>query len=233
MAFNYTFGKALGIAGFYDQTNLGNNYGVLAGNRTHIFNAIYSIELGNPAKGGVAGAFLNGWQVSGVTQVQSGANLTGNSTQNFGINANGFLNTNGHAVSNVSILGTPDINLSPIVTCDPRKGLGHNQYINPSCFALPTTPGQNGPTMLPVMYGPWYFNSDLALFKSFPITESAKLQFRADGYNFLNHPLWSFNGQNLGLSFDKDTGQLTNPLFGTVTQKQGHRVIQFAVKFMF
>jgi hypothetical protein len=52
---NYTFGKALGIVGFYDQTNLDNNYGVLAGNRTHIFNSAYSFELGNPVKGKLAG----------------------------------------------------------------------------------------------------------------------------------------------------------------------------------
>jgi hypothetical protein len=232
-AFNYTFGKALGIVGFNDQFNLGNNYGVLAGNRTHIFNAVYSVELGNPAKGGVASAFLNGWQISGVTQIQSGANLTGNSGQYFGINSNGYLDTAGYAVSNVALLGTPNISLSPILTCDPGKGLGHHQYINPSCFALPTTPGQNGPTTLPVMYGPAFFNSDLALFKSFAIKEAMKLQFRVDGYNFLNHPLWSFNGSNLGLSFDSATGKLTNPLFGTVTQKQGHRVVQFVVKFQF
>jgi hypothetical protein len=131
------------------------------------------------------------------------------------------------------MLGTNDIQLSPIVTCDPRKGLGEHQYINPSCFALPTTPGQNGPTVLPAIYGPAFFSSDLALFKSFQVTESKKLQFRFNGYNFLNHPLWSFNGQNLGLSFDGSTGQLTNANFGTVTQKQGHRVIELAVKFLF
>jgi hypothetical protein len=83
------------------------------------------------------------------------------------------------------------------------------------------------------MYGPGYFNSDLALFKSFNFSESKKLQFRVNAYNFLNHPLWSFNGNNLGLNFDGTTGKLSNPNFGTVTQKQGHRVIQFVVKFLF
>ncbi|MGE5645315.1 MAG: carboxypeptidase regulatory-like domain-containing protein [Acidobacteriota bacterium] len=239
LTLNYTFGKALGIVGFHDQFNLDNNYGVLAGNRTHIFNAAYSIELGNPVRGGVAGGFLNGWQLSGITQIQSGANLTGQSLGDgtsgsyFGLNPNGFLNSLGYAVNNKSILGTTDISLSPLITCDPAKGLGPHQYINPSCFALPTVPGQNGPTVLPAIYGPAFFNTDLALFKNFRFTESKALQFRVNGYNFLNHPLWSFNGQNLGLSFDKATGQLTNPMFGTVTQKQGHRVVQFVVRFLF
>ena len=72
-----------------------------------------------------------------------------------------------------------------------------------------------------------------ALFKTFQITEHKKLQFRIDGYNFLNHPLWSFNGSNLGLGFDGTTGKVSNPNFGSVTQKQGHRILQFVVKFLF
>ncbi len=234
VSMNYTYGKALGIPGFYDQFNIANNYGVLAGNRTHIFNAAYSIELGSPVKDNkIAGGFVNGWQLSGITQIQSGANLTGNNSQNFGINANGFKDSAGYAISAAAINGTPDLQLSPLITCDPRKGLGTHQYINPNCFALPTVPGQNGPTMLPAIYGPSFFNSDLALFKSFNISESKKIQIRVDGYNFMNHPLWSMNGQHMGLNFNGTTGQLTDPLFGTATQKQGNRIIQFVAKFLF
>ncbi len=234
VAFNYTWSKALGIVGFYDQTNIDNNYGVLSGNRTHVLNASYSLELGNPVHGGgVAGGFANGWQLSGITQIESGPNLTALNSGNFGINANGFTDTAGYAVSNVSILGTPDIQLSPMLTCNPASGLAAHQYINPSCFALPTAPGQNGPTILPAIYGPWFFNSDLSLFKTFNISESKKFQLRFEGYNFLNHPLWSFNGNNLSLNFSGVTGQLTNPDFGMVTQKQGNRIIQLVAKFLF
>jgi hypothetical protein len=45
--------------------------------------------------------------------------------------------------------------------------------------------------------------------------------------------LWSFNGGNLGLSFDPDTGKVSNQNFGITTDKQGHRIIQMAVKFFF
>jgi hypothetical protein len=73
----------------------------------------------------------------------------------------------------------------------------------------------------------------MGLFKSFAITENKSVQFRVTGYNWLNHPLWSFNGNNLNLSFDKTSLQQTNANFGTVTSKQGHRIIEFAVKFFF
>jgi len=136
-------------------------------------------------------------------------------------------------ISNVSLLGTPGIQLNPILTCNPSSGLGHNQYINPNCFSFPKNVGQNGPSVLPAIYGPAFFNSDLGMFKNFNISESKKLQFRFNAYNFLNHPLWSFNGNNLNLGFDGSTGKVNTPTFGTVTDKQGHRVVQLALKFFF
>ena len=193
-----------------DQYNLANDYGVQSANRTHIFNAAYSIELGNPINNNkIAGGFVNGWQLSGITQIESGPNLTGIQGQNFGMNLNGYKipgsisaqNPTGINISNVSLLGTNDIQLNPILTCNPASGLAANQYINPSCFAIPTAIGQNGPSVLPAIYGPAFFNSDLGLFKNFQIKESKKLQIRFNGTNFLNHPLWSFNGANLDSGF--------------------------------
>ena len=78
-----------------------------------------------------------------------------------------------------------------------------------------------------MIYGPAYFNADLGIFKNFKVTEKKKLQLRANAYNFLNHPLWSFsNGANLNLGFNGTTGALNTPLFGYVTQKQGRRLVQ-------
>jgi hypothetical protein len=236
---NYTFGKGMGIiegAGdnLVDPFHLDDNYGVLPSNRTHIFNAAYSVELGNPSKNPVAGAFVNGWQVSGLTQLQSGPNLTGYQNQNFGMNLNSAkIPGTTFNISNTSLLGTPNIQLNPILTCDPRSGVSGQQYINASCFAAPSAVGENGPTLLPAIYGPGYFNFDLGIFKTFKITETKTFQFRFDGYNILNHPLWSFNGGNLGLGFDATTLEVNTPNFGKTTDKQGHRIIMFGFKFMF
>jgi hypothetical protein len=99
---------------------------------------------------------------------------------------------------------------------------------------VPTQLGQNGPTVIPPVYGPAFFNSDLGMFKNFNISESKKLQLRFNAYNFLNHPLWSFyNGTNLGsVGFSAPT-TISAPNWGTVVDKQGHRVVQVAIKFYF
>ncbi len=232
---NYTYGKTLGIVGS-DNFNLNNDYGPLAADRRHIFNAAYSIELGNPVRQNVlAKGLANGWQISGITQLQSGVNLSAQNSGNFNLNTNGFLLSNGLKSTSATIVGTNAVPLQPILTCNPTGNLGHNQYVNGSCFAIPTQAGQNGPIVLPEIFGPAFFNSDLSMFKNFRMGESKKLQFRFSSYNFLNHPLWSFRGagNNLNLNFNGTTGKLDNPNFGTTTEKLGHRIIQLAIKFYF
>jgi hypothetical protein len=76
--------------------------------------------------------------------------------------------------------------------CNPAKGLKSGQRYNPACFGMPAY-GQQGPLEWPYMRGPAYFDSDLALFKNFQITERQKLQFRISAVSFLNHPLSQFN----------------------------------------
>ena len=258
---NYSYQKALGIISPSNgQANLNpfdltSNYGVQPGDRRQLFNVAYSIEFGNPIHDSkFLGGLVNGWQLSGITQIQSGANLTfsnnGPATTSDNFNLGGGLNgaiipgsksianPDGIAINNQSILGTNAVQLNPLVTCDPRSGLGEHQYINGNCFTIPTVAGQNGPTLLPVVYGPGYFSSDLGVFKNFSISESKKLQFRIQAYNFLNHPLWSFpDGGNLSLKFSQDsvTGAITqtNSNFGSTTAKEGHRVVELAVKFYF
>ena len=156
---NYTYGKAMGIVSpALDQYNLANDYGVQAANRTHIFNAAYSVELGNsvndkrsPAALSMAGSF------PASADRKRRQPHRDQRRQNFGMNLNGY-KIPGHAhltiISNVSLLGTNDIQLNPILTCNPASGLGPNQYINPSCFPFPTAIGQNGPSVLPAIYGP-------------------------------------------------------------------------------
>jgi hypothetical protein len=246
---NYTFSKAMGIrgengtSGVGDPTNIRNDYGVLPNDRTHLFNAAYVYQEGAISHGNkLVGGVVNGWQISGLTQFQSGNPLQAINSSNFGMGGNfqpGATLPNGVSVAGVGITndlvtGSPSINEQPILTCDPRNGVGKNQFMNPNCFALPT-PGNNGSFIFPYVKGPAFFNSDLSLFKNFQISEAKKIQFRASFYNFLNHPLVSFNPAggdgNLTMSFNS-AGKLS-PNFGTADYLNGNRTIQLVLKFFF
>lgn len=233
---NYTFGKNLGIAGAFDEFNLYNNYGNMPNDRRHVFNAAYSAEIPNLYRGSskFGKGTGNGWQFSGITQIQSGVNLTGNTAGAFNLDFNGAKLANGQNISSSSVFGTPSIVVRPLLTCDPQ-GSGGQRYINQSCFGLPTQPYQSGPTILPEVVGPAFFNSDLGVYKNFQVSESKRLQFRFNAYNFLNHPLWSFisGSPNQKLVYNQTSGKFDNPVFGLATEKQGRRLVMLTLKFYF
>ena len=92
---NYTFQKAMGIISpTINPYNLKSDYGALGSNRTHLFNIAYSLDEGNIFHhGALVDGVANGWQLSGVTQLESGANLTfsgngGGGTGSFNTNFN-------------------------------------------------------------------------------------------------------------------------------------------------
>ena len=73
--------------------------------------------------------------------------------------------------------------------------------------------------------GPGLDNYDMALLKSTTITESTKLQFRAEAVNVFNHT-----------QFKNPNGTVNNTGlggFGYVTSAQDPRIMQVALKFHF
>jgi hypothetical protein len=165
---------------------------------------------GNPYVGGA----VNGWQLSTYTTYQSGAplqtSLGGNlNTAYPGVSVPSIgapdlpdysiLLPNGTRATTVSEstwLGTNAYGgsggglLLPQVVCNPQNH-GKGQYFNPNCFQAPAY-GTQGTLIWPYLHNPAYFDSDLALFKNFQITERQKLQFRVSASNWINHPLGQF-----------------------------------------
>jgi len=244
---NYTFGKALGIRGengsaIGDPTVLRNNYGTLPANRTHIFNVAYVYEVPtiHNANRFVKGA-ANGWQISGITQYQTGVDLQAAVSSNF--NFAGFIPAGttfmGRTITNAiqgsasNVLGSGDLTLMPTLTCDPRQGLKANQYMNGACFSPWLTPGSQGNYIFPTMTGPGFWNSDVSLFKNFTwgSSENKKLQFRIFGYNFLNHPNRTFISNDSGLNLTFNSSGVRNPNFGYATNTVGHRILQGMIRF--
>ena len=244
---NYSFSKVLGIRDGYsgngagagtieDTLNYKNNYGVLAYDHTHVFNLVYVLHAGNHVHGNpVLKGLVNGWVLSGVNQIQSGAPIQPNTNGNMNV-------TWPNNVGDNVYLGTNMNHIVPLITCDPRKGLASGQYFNPACFTIPA-PGSAGTIIWPYIKGPAYFNSDLSVFKDFKIRESKTVQFRMQAFNFLNHPnkQFQYNGnQDVHLNFTVpgSSGAIsttnTNPLTnGYPLYSVGNRSLEFAVKFFF
>jgi hypothetical protein len=240
---NYTFSKVLGIrdnqsdngngdGNTLDPFNITNNYGVLAYDHTHIFNAAYVINLPSPVHDNkVLGGVANGWTLSGITQLQSGPPLQPLTNGNMNVTYPGSY------TSQIELGTTAYPSLVPRLTCDPRSGLSSGQYFNPSCFAPPVA-GQQGNYIWPYIKGPAFFNSDLAIYKNFKFKEHQDVQFRFSAFNFLNHPLPQFdaNGSNndVKLNLSSGSGVNSNPLTtGYVANTVGRRVVEFALKYSF
>jgi hypothetical protein len=88
---NYTFSKVLATAASYnnelpDPLNLRNEYNPATFDRTHVFNIHYLIDLGKRYHGDshLLAQAANGWQISGITSLQSGPPLASLAGQNFG-----------------------------------------------------------------------------------------------------------------------------------------------------
>ena len=237
---NYTFSKALGQAAQGNNGGLTGvlpNYGthwlwgILPFDRAHVFSASYVFTLPNVKNGSAFVRGLgSGWQISGITQIESGAQLTAQG----GVNTNFALTTPSN-VSNITLYGTPDIQVYPLITCNPHSGLHKDQFANPNCFTMPG-PGQLGNGGMPYMAGPMYWNSDLAVTKNFRIKERQNLQFRFSAFNFMNHGLLSFNNNdsNLKLTFNQIGGTTTNASsFGVADYHTGNRVLELGAKYSF
>lgn len=238
---NYTWSKALG-----DGAQLSNGafpsaipinqavhylYGVLPQDRAHALSMAYVFNIPNShASSGLVRGLADGWQISGVTTVQSGAQMFSQGGTNFNFNLQ--QGNVGPSQDNIHLLGSPDITLYPLIVCNPSQGLAKNQFINPNCFK-PAPAGSLGTGNMPYMPGPMFWNSDLAVTKNIRITEHQNLQFRVSAFNFMNTALSSFtNGDNnLKLTFDS-TGN-ANPNFGKAIYHVGRRIVELGVKYQF
>jgi hypothetical protein len=245
---NYTFSKALGdgvavnnggLSGALPDYGVHEYWSVLPLDRAHAFSAAYVLSLPKVhANSAFVNGLANGWQISGITQIESGAQLSSTNSQtslNFGLSQS----------ANVPLLGTPDINVYPVLTCNPARGLKRSQFLNPSCFALPGA-GDIGDGHIPYIPGPMFWNSDLTVLKNIKITERQNIELRFAAFNFLNHDLLSFTNGDNNLKLNFTNGVLTNATdsahpcpgpncqaFGYANYHFGHRILEMGVKYSF
>ncbi len=187
-----------------------------------VINFIYELPFLKSSKG-VTRAVLGGWQVSGTTQFQTGTPGTVATGDDFA----GVGTGSGSQLWQLN---------SPVVTSGQFTNAGETtQYIDvkrnaagaQTLYSQPTAGTFVKDRLRNNMYGPGFQNWNLSAFKNFRITERVNVQFRADGYNFVNHPNW---GGSAGGGLDRNPNSAT---FGRVTAKGGERNMQFGLRFGF
>jgi hypothetical protein len=231
----------------------GRIWGVLPQDRTHIFNATYIYELPDAARGPLDNAvtrqIFNGWKVSGITTLQSGIPLTQNVTGDF--------NSNG---TRQAYYGTPSGTVALGYASDPRldgKNIGEHLF-DGNAFFVPSF-GNYGTYQSPYyLRSPSRYNTDITLFKTFDISERQNVEFRAGFFNIFNQAFANPNLGDVQLNINTQclrrvsgipngnggtvndicdpTGgfKITNPDdFGTILNKHGHRIVEFALKYNF
>jgi hypothetical protein len=247
-----TSSKVLGVLGSYstgnviDSGNIRPNYGPLSYDRSHIVKGTFSYNTGSMVRGKrLVRVLANNWNISGIMTLQSGPNAQRVLGSNLGLGGTIYLsNGNQYTVNNLTFLGTPDVVLQPVLSCDPRAGLAKHQYINVNCFRLPQF-GVNGPAGFPYIHAPGFFSADARIGKDVQLGGKKNLQFQLSAFNFINRPNYSFSSKfpteqmltatGNGLSYSGGTGSgYAFPTdFGNAQFRFGRRVAEISAKYNF
>ncbi len=240
----YTFAKNLGnadgnVGGFIqDSYRPDLEHGPVVPDLRHRFTLSYLYELpfGHGRKflggmGAIAEGVFGGWQVAGITSLQSGEALTGvlssdlSNTGSFSYRPDQIADPNNFSF-NTGSQGTDFGCTNP----------GHQTldcWYNQAAFAIPPlAPGQQsahsfGNSRIGNLRGPDLVDFDFVLQKNFKIRETQDIEFRAEFFNIFNHPNFGLPGGGSAVAVDVPGGaSITN----TATD---NRQIEFALKYTF
>ncbi len=210
---NYTWGKTLDNNGQIDLRNYPLNKALSAFHTGHRFSSsgVWEVPYGRRRKWGadvpaLANGILGGWQLSGWLVMRTGVPLT------LGIQGD-LLNTGGGYTQVPNRIAEATL---------PRSERTRGRYFNTAAFSRPDM-YQIGNAGRNIIIGPSNVNLDATVAKEFPLTESKRLQFRAEFFNAANHPNWGTPGATLGTA-----------AFGTITSNENlPRVMQLGLKFIY
>jgi hypothetical protein len=194
---------------------------------------------------------VEGWELTAVTQSQSGNPvniLAGNALAIAGggpaANANaltGLATLRPDVLGSVQLVGSPNQWFTNGI-CDPRPG---GFCPAGAVFALPvSTVGTRtvyhfGNLGRNVIIGPRFNNTDFSVIKNTNLSESVRVQFRAEVFDIFNHANFGQPGRVAQINRNADGsfslgnfGVITNTRFGT-GDSGSSRQIQFALKLLF
>jgi hypothetical protein len=184
--------------------------------RRHIFTAnyVYNIPFLKDSPNVLLKGVFGGWQIAGITSINSGQPMPRIST-----NTNGFLRG-----------GRADI------VGDPAAGQQTADlfWFNPNAYAPPAD-GTFGNSRRAEFRQPGRNQTDLSLSKNWTFNRTQRIQFRADAINAFNHTQWLADPNAAGLD-NTCTASLTTcntptDTFGQVLATRAPREIQLGLKF--
>jgi hypothetical protein len=183
---------------------------------THNFVATlrYSLPLDRVSKH--FKALTRGWAISDITRISTGFPVT--------LHSDGDNSLQGSVPNGVNNFSIDRPNYTPgnlMINHNPQNGL---TYFNTSLFSANPL-GTPGTAARRFFYGPGQFNFDMALLRSFAVTETKSFQFRLETFNTFNHT--QFFGPAAV------NGDFTSPGFGYIVNAAAPRLVQAALKFLF
>jgi len=178
-----------------------------------VIDSVYDLPFGRGRQFGSAmprwiDAILGGWQLSGLASAHSGLPFSVTVTRP----ASSLPDGNNVDQRPDYLIGVPLI---------PIGGQSIAAWLNRGAFAVPAK-GTWGDLGRAAFFGPAGWNLDAAIEKSFPITERARLSFRAEAFNSLNHP-----------QYNNPISNISNNAFGRITGAAAARQLQGAARIDF
>jgi Carboxypeptidase regulatory-like domain len=247
---HYTFSHAYAYDNNYFSVNKKFAWGPNPDNRNQVFvgNTIYELPVGRGKRfmsgsGRAMDLVVGGWQVTNTITYGTGLPFTPS------IGECGTISDAGPCRPNVAGSGeiktgithtsagtfwfTPVAPLAYNLT-PAQAGLDSCTFARPASgiYSLPGC-GQIGNAGIFSLRGPHAFYDDMALSKTFTVTERVKAQFRFDAYNVFNHPVLNFPG-NTCVDCGGSAGQITDIEADSAPGSPvGMRQLQFGVRVTF
>ena len=211
---SYTFSKTFDNSSENKQTgatvtnpaDIEFDWGPSNADRRHRFVASWLYELPSMQQPAL-NAVLGDWALTGILTLQSGApfNVTSGAD-------NARTGTGGQRADQVG---------DPILSSDRTRDEIVRQYFNTSAFVANAL-GTFGNIGRNSLVGPGYANVDIGLHKNFPVTQSVRIQFRAEAFNLFNR-----------VNFDNPNSDRSSANFGRILTAKDPRILQFALRASF
>ncbi len=210
MLASYVWGKSLNFDGpNVDGLDISKNFGPSSVDLRQRFVASYIYQLPDVNRFGIFGReALDGWNVSGITAFSSGSN--------FSVTSGVDTNLDGNNNDRADVVGNPYLSNSRSRTQKIQA------FINPGAFQVST--GPYGNEQARSLVGPGNINTDLSLFKDFPIHDQVRLRFRAEAFNVFG---------NVNLGNPRTNLLVLNTGVSQITSAAPARILQFAGKLFF